>query len=50
MSSNSVTQGKRRHYKHSPWQSYVRFSYGPKLKNIELGLKAIERVINKFKK
>ncbi|KNC79692.1 hypothetical protein SARC_07919 [Sphaeroforma arctica JP610] len=46
--SFDLNPGSRRHFSMSPYANYVRFSYGPELKNLQMGLKAIERVVNKF--
>ena len=46
-----INPGKRRHIQgQSKFSSYVRFSYGPETKNLELGIKAIQKVVAKFKK
>jgi len=43
-----VNPGKRRELYHSPYQKYVRLSFGPELDSLKLGLDGIERVVNKF--
>jgi len=43
-----VNPGKRRELYHSPYQKYVRLSFGPPLDSLKLGLDGIERVVKKF--
>eukprot|EP01134_Creolimax_fragrantissima_P001388 CFRG1388T1 len=43
-----INPGKRRHFSGSPYHSFVRFSYGPEIKNLQLGIEAIKRVVDKF--
>jgi len=43
-----VNPGKRRELYHSPYQRYVRLSFGPPLEQLAKGLDGIERVVKKF--
>lgn len=45
-----LNPSKRRDLFDSPCHHFVRFSYGPKMETLKMGLDGIERVVNKFKK
>jgi aspartate/methionine/tyrosine aminotransferase len=41
----------KRHYlEHSPYEKYVRFSFGPPMAQLEMGMDAVERLLNKYTK
>ncbi|RKF76369.1 Aspartate aminotransferase [Golovinomyces cichoracearum] len=44
-----LNPSKRRDLFDSPCHHFVRFSYGPKMETLKMGLDGIERVVNKFK-
>jgi aspartate/methionine/tyrosine aminotransferase len=44
-----LNPSKRRDLFDSPCHHFVRFSYGPKMETLKLGLDGIEKVVKKFK-